>query len=81
MTSIHSFDLDAYLGRIGYRGAVAPTLDTLTEIQARHPAAITFENLDSLTGRVPSLAPMDVQRKLVTEGRGGYCFEQNLLLR
>lgn len=81
MTSIHSFDLDAYLGRIGYRGAVAPTLDTLTEIQARHPAAITFENLDSLTGRVPSLTLADVQRKLVTEGRGGYCFEQNLLLR
>tara|TARA_R110002072_G_scaffold302210_1_gene484338 strand:+ start:282 stop:1142 length:861 start_codon:yes stop_codon:yes gene_type:complete len=81
MTAAHLFDLDAYLKRIGFSGTAAPTLDTLKEIQARHPAAITFENLDSLTGRVPSLALADVQRKLVTGGRGGYCFEQNLLLR
>jgi len=81
MTPTNSFDLDAYLQRIGFAGTVSPTLDTLKEIQVRHPAAITFENLDSLTGRVPSLALADVQRKLVTAGRGGYCFEQNLLLR
>ena len=81
MTAVNSFDLDAYLKRIGFAGAVAPTLDTLKEIQARHPAAIAFENLDSLTGRIPSLTLADVQRKLVAAGRGGYCFEQNLLLR
>lgn len=80
MTSTNPFDLDAYLNRIGFAGTVAPTLETLKEIQARHPATITFENLDSLTGRIPSLALADVQRKLVTMGRGGYCFEQNLLL-
>lgn len=81
MTNTPAFDLDAYLRRIGLSGPVAPTLDTLKAIQERHPASIAFENLDSLTGRVPSLDIGDVQHKLVAGQRGGYCFEQNLLLR
>ncbi|OWJ61995.1 arylamine N-acetyltransferase family protein [Inquilinus limosus] len=76
-----SFDLDAYLHRIGHDGPVAPDLATLQALVFRHACAIPFENLDPLLGRAPLLDPGSLQRKLVAGGRGGYCFEQNLLLR
>ncbi|WP_119153399.1 arylamine N-acetyltransferase family protein [Caldimonas tepidiphila] len=73
-------DLDAYLARIGAAGCRAPTLATLSRLVAAHAAAIPFENLDPLLGRPPLLEPAAVERKLVHEHRGGYCFEHNLLL-
>lgn len=74
-------DLDAYFRRIAYTGARAPTLDALCAIVAGHTAAIPFENIDSLLGRAPLLAPAALQAKLVDGKRGGYCYEQNALLR
>lgn len=73
-------DLDAHFARIGHRGAVAPTLATLRAVQLAHVQTIPFENLDVLLGRGVSLDPAAVERKLVHERRGGYCFEQNSLL-
>jgi N-hydroxyarylamine O-acetyltransferase len=70
-------DLDAYFTRIGYRGPRAPTLQTLSAIVLAHIQAIPFENLDVLLGRGIDLDPAAVERKLVHERRGGYCFEQN----
>jgi N-hydroxyarylamine O-acetyltransferase len=70
------FALDAYLERIGLSGAPG-----LSEIHRAHSTSIPFENLDPLRGIAVSLDPDDLQRKLVQERRGGYCFEQNLLLR
>jgi N-hydroxyarylamine O-acetyltransferase len=75
-----TFDLDAYLRRIGYSGERAPTLAALAGIQLAHAQSISFENLDPLLGR-PVLLDIDaLQEKLVAGGRGGYCFEQNTLL-
>ena len=45
------------------------------------PAAIAFENIDPLARRVPPLDLASVQRKLVTQRRGGYCYEQNTLFQ
>ena len=73
-------NLDAYLARIGYSGAVAPTLDALNAIVSAHVRTIPFENLDVLLGRPIVLTPEALEQKLVTERRGGYCFEQNGLL-
>jgi N-hydroxyarylamine O-acetyltransferase len=70
------FDLDAYLDRIGLEGR-----PDLAELHRAHVAAIPFENLDPHRGVPVSLAPDDLERKLVRERRGGYCFEQNLLLK
>ncbi len=44
-------------------------------------ASIPFENLDPQRGFPVSLEPEDLERKLVYDRRGGYCFEQNLLLK
>jgi N-hydroxyarylamine O-acetyltransferase len=76
----HTVNLDQYFARIGYEGPRAATLEVLQEIHRLHPAAIPFENLAPLTRRPVKLDLESVERKLVTERRGGYCFEQNALL-
>ena len=35
-------NIDAYFERIGFAGSIAPTLQTLELLHARHPAAIPF---------------------------------------
>ena len=70
----HELDLDAYLARIGLAGRPAPAA-----VHRAHVEAIPFENLDSLRGVPVSLELADLERKLVAERRGGYCFEHNLL--
>ena len=73
-------NLDAYLDRIGYRGPRAPTLAVLGDVVLAHACSIPFENLNVLLGRGISLDDEAVERKLVHDRRGGYCFEQNSLL-
>ncbi|HWA86967.1 MAG TPA: arylamine N-acetyltransferase [Opitutus sp.] len=70
-------DLDAYFARIGYDSPHAPTFEVLAGIHAAHARAIPFENLDVLLGRGISLDLAAIERKLVREKRGGYCFEHN----
>jgi N-hydroxyarylamine O-acetyltransferase len=74
-------DLDAYCARIGYVGPRTPTLDALRALQELHPAAIPFEAIDVLLGRGVDLSPAAIEAKLIGRGRGGYCFEQNLLFK
>ncbi|MBJ3816322.1 N-hydroxyarylamine O-acetyltransferase [Shimwellia pseudoproteus] len=71
------FSRDAYLARIGYQGEVAADLDTLKALHLHHCCTIAFENLDVLLGREISVDPQHIYAKLVTAGRGGYCYEQN----
>jgi N-hydroxyarylamine O-acetyltransferase len=77
----HAIDLPRYLRRIGWEGA-APTVstDSLDTIARLHTASIPFENLNPFLGLSVSLELADIERKLVDESRGGYCFEQNRLL-
>ncbi|HUN78902.1 MAG TPA: arylamine N-acetyltransferase [Solirubrobacteraceae bacterium] len=70
-------DFAAYLERIGLGADTRPTLH---ELHRAHATSIPFENLDPHRGIPVSLAEEDLERKLVHERRGGYCFEQNLLL-
>jgi len=51
VSSTHSFDLDAYLARIGYRGPREPSTQTLAALHIAHLGAIPFENIDVLLGR------------------------------
>jgi N-hydroxyarylamine O-acetyltransferase len=68
--------LEAYLARIGLDGRPG-----LAEVHRAHVTSIPFENLDPRRGIPVSLAAEDLEAKLVRERRGGYCFEQNLLLK
>jgi N-hydroxyarylamine O-acetyltransferase len=70
------FELDAYLDRVGLAGR-----PPIKDLHRAHATTFPFENLDPHRGAPVSLAIEDLQRKLVDERRGGYCFEQNLLLK
>src|SRR5579862_7082207 len=70
-------DFDAYLRRIGLDPADSPTWQN---IHRAHATTIPFENLDSHRGMPVSLQQADLERKMVANRRGGYCFEHNLLL-
>lgn len=73
-------DFTHYFNRIGLPWPRAVTPDTLAALQFAQRASIPFENIDVLLGRGISTEPAAIFTKLVTQRRGGYCFEQNQLL-
>jgi len=81
MPDSHALDLAAYFARIGYTGPREPTLAVLRALQLQHMIAVPFENLDVLLGRHISIEPSAIQKKIIHDKRGGYCFEQNSLFR
>ncbi|SEC28764.1 N-hydroxyarylamine O-acetyltransferase [Pseudomonas saponiphila] len=77
MSQPHLMDFDLYLQQLGYSRPPAPTLENLRELQWRHVCRFAFESLSTLL-QVP--VPIDlasVERKILHEGRGGYCYELN----
>jgi N-hydroxyarylamine O-acetyltransferase len=76
-----SFDLAAYLRRIGHDGPVSADIATLRRLHALHAATIPFENLSPLLGEDIALDAASLHRKLIDDGRGGWCYEHNLLFR
>ena len=76
-----SFPLDAYLARIAWTGSDRPAPDagTLDALILAHTIAIPFENLDPLRSRPVRVDAASVTDKLLTQRRGGYCFEHGRL--
>ncbi len=72
-------DLESYFQRIGFSDKQDNSLTTFQRLHLLHPQAIPFENLSSFTSAEVKLEADEVFKKLVTQGRGGYCFEQNLI--
>ncbi len=70
-------DVEAHARRIGYPGPLIPSAETLRELHVAHTRLVPFENLDVLLGRPIALNRDTLFRKIVLEGRGGYCFELN----
>lgn len=80
MTDITSTALLArYFERIGYSGPVEPTLAVLQQLHLLHPQSIPFENLAPYTGQRVQLGIDAIAEKMLTQRRGGYCFEHNKL--
>lgn len=73
--------LAAYWRRIGIAAPSEPDRAALAAIVAAHTARIPFEGLDPLMGHAVDLAPDALAAKLLTGGRGGFCFEHNLILK
>lgn len=72
-------NLQSYYARIGYSGSTDVTIETLRQLQWHHMLAIPYEIIDiHHIGKV-DLDPESVERKIVTNGRGGFCYEQNIL--
>jgi N-hydroxyarylamine O-acetyltransferase len=70
-------DIQSYLDRIGYRGPLAPTAETLRALQVAHLQTVPFENL-SIHARQPIvLDDESLFDKVVVRRRGGFCYELN----
>ena len=72
-------NVPGYLARIEYAGSTTPSLETLAALQRHHISAIPFETLAMILGEPVRLDLPSLQHKVLDEGRGGYCFELNLL--
>ena len=70
-------NLEAYWRRIGYDGPRAPTLEALRALHRAHLLAVPFENLDIHLQRHIVLDEDRLFDKIVVQGRGGFCYEQN----
>jgi len=69
--AMSTINLDSYFARIGYRGAREASLASLRALHALHPLAIPFENLDVIRGMGVHLDLPSIERKLVSDQRGG----------
>jgi N-hydroxyarylamine O-acetyltransferase len=74
---LRMLDIKAYLERINYRGSVAPTAETLRALQVAHLLTVPFENLSIHAGQPIVLEDEALFTKIVTNRRGGFCYEAN----
>jgi N-hydroxyarylamine O-acetyltransferase len=74
-------DIGRYLAHIGHTGPRDPTLATLAGLALQHTLSLPFENLDPLLQRPVALDLPSLHEKLLRQGRGGYCYEHNVLLQ
>ncbi len=73
-----NFTLDAYLKRIGLTEKPAATRAGLQTLMRAQLYAVPFENADVWHKKmIVSLIPEEIVDKIVTQGRGGYCYEVN----
>jgi N-hydroxyarylamine O-acetyltransferase len=72
-----NFSLLAYFSRIGFEGAASADFTTLKRMMRCQLFSVPFENLDVQQGKVVSLVPEEIYRKIVDRNRGGYCYEVN----
>jgi N-hydroxyarylamine O-acetyltransferase len=70
-------DTNAYLDRINYHGSLAPSAETLRELQLAHLLAVPFENLSIHAKQPIVLADEALFTKIVERRRGGFCYECN----
>lgn len=70
-----------YLRRIGADFTPRARLEDLQRLVLAHANRIPFESLTPFSGHAVTLDLASLQRKLVLERRGGYCFEHNLVLQ
>ncbi|HXB93118.1 MAG TPA: arylamine N-acetyltransferase [Puia sp.] len=72
-------DISDYLRRINYNGVVYRDMATLRQLQHDHVHSIPFETLDICQGIPILLQPDFLFQKVISDKRGGYCYELNIL--
>lgn len=70
-------DASLYLARIGIDAPIKPDAQTLRELHRAHMQSVPFENLDIARNRPIRLTQEALWKKIVAEGRGGFCYELN----
>lgn len=78
VTPLSEQQITEYLERIGCPVTPEPpTLNYLGRLIVAHQQTVPFENISVLLGDPISLDKEDLFQKIVTQRRGGYCFECN----
>ncbi|PLX69515.1 MAG: arylamine N-acetyltransferase [Denitrovibrio sp.] len=72
-------DFDAYFKRLGIDPS-KPSLELVNDLIREHIAQFSFNSISVLLKHHVSLEISDIYKKIVLEGRGGYCFEHNRLM-
>jgi N-hydroxyarylamine O-acetyltransferase len=72
-----TFHVVPFLDRIGYRAQVTPTVATLRDLHRAHLFTVPFENLDIYLGHGIELDAASWFYKIVSQRRGGFCYELN----
>src|SRR5258708_15764400 len=70
-------DVQDYLNRINYQGPLAPTAETLRQLQVAHLLTVPFENLSIHAREAIVLKDEALCEKIVSGRRGGFCYELN----
>ncbi len=70
-------DVQSYLSRLNLESPGEPDLDLLQRVHERHLLNIPFENLDIHRGVPIVLDEERILQKIVTDRRGGFCYELN----
>lgn len=70
-------ELNQYLNRIRYDGPTDVAYETLCALHRAHLLNITYENLEIHRGLSLPLDESNFYRKIVENGRGGWCYEMN----
>lgn len=76
---VERLDLEGYLQRLAVPTR-QPGRKALAELLEAHVRTFTFDNIDVLLGQHRGVDLDTIQRKFVTRGRGGYCFEHSTLV-
>jgi N-hydroxyarylamine O-acetyltransferase len=71
--------LHDYLHRVGVKGPLPQSLETLRRLHVAHREAFLFENLTIQEGGGIGLGLDTLEHKFLDDHRGGYCFEHNTL--
>lgn len=71
--------LESYFNRIQIDDIQGNSLENLRLLVKHHTGNIPFENLNPLLDIPVKLDMESLVQKIIYDGRGGYCFEQNLL--
>lgn len=73
--------LEYYFNRIDYKGSFTSPLETLQSLMLCHTQSIPFENLNPFLKWPMNIGLPSIEQKLIHQGRGGYCYEQNSLFK
>jgi N-hydroxyarylamine O-acetyltransferase len=79
MTTKRLHDSVTYLKRLGFTAEPPPTLETLATLQVRHTSLFPFETLANFLHMPVPIDLPSLEHKLLHQGRGGYCYELNIL--
>ena len=69
--------IEQYLRRINFQDTICGSQETLKELQRLHYTHIPYENLDILNQIDLSIDPNSLFKKIISDKRGGCCFELN----